>query len=121
MKILLVEDTSLLVKMLKRRLSKMGADVFVCENGLEAVEQFENFSPDLILMDMHMPVMDGYAATKEIRDRGYSGKIAALTASVMSSDVPKAIQAGCDAFIAKPIQKDFEEQIKALMDAHTDD
>jgi signal transduction histidine kinase/CheY-like chemotaxis protein len=90
-------------------LREVGAEVTLAENGKIAVqlatEMAEKNRPfDLILMDMQMPVMDGYTATKTLRDRRYTGPIVALTANAMAHDREKCLTAGCNGFITKPIQ-----------------
>ncbi|MBT4266756.1 MAG: response regulator [Deltaproteobacteria bacterium] len=117
MKILVVDDNVDIQKMLKRKLLKQDWEVFSCENGAQAIEMAWEVKPDLILMDMHMPVMDGHEATRTLRAQGYQGKIAALTASVMHKDTKAALQDGCDYFIAKPLSKDFVQDIKKMLTA----
>ena len=114
-KILLVEDDEYIKRMLSMRLGLQGHEIDQAGNGQQAVDMAINGLYDLILMDMHMPVMDGHQATRMLRDKGYNGPIVAITASVMSADSEKAIQSGCNAYIAKPIGDDFEDQVKALL------
>ena len=88
-------------------LRKAGAAVTVAENGQESLERVQSagaISFDLILMDMQMPVMDGYEATRRLRAAGYRGPILALTAHAMADDEKKCLDAGCNGYIAKPIK-----------------
>ena len=113
--ILLVEDDEMIARMISMRLQMVGYTVDRVENGLLAVERALATPFDLILMDMHMPVMDGHEATRKLRQANYSGKIVAVTASVMSVDSEAAVESGCDTFISKPIGADFEARIEALL------
>lgn len=104
-KILIVEDNELNIDMLSRRLKKKGFDVIIAVDGSEACEKAKSESPDLILMDMHIPVLDGWEATRQIKaDEQTKGiPIIALTADAMPGDREKAIEAGCDDYETKPI------------------
>jgi len=89
-------------------LEEAGAQVTHCENGRLGVEQIlvnrrEGEAPDLVLMDMQMPVMDGYEAAQALRNNGYSSPIVALTAFGMAGDELKCMEAGCDFYMRKPI------------------
>ena len=92
-------------------MKKVGAEVelaedgqIACEKALAAHAKGEPY--DVILMDMMMPRKDGYEATRELRQQGYSAPIVALTANAMKEDRSKCITAGCDNYITKPIAKD---------------
>ncbi len=104
--VLIAEDTPLLQQLERRTLEKMGLEVTVANNGKEAVELTEQYCFDAILMDMQMPEMDGIEATRILRERGITTPIIALTANVMDQHRNEFIEAGCDAFFGKPIDKD---------------
>jgi CheY-like chemotaxis protein len=105
-KILLVEDNEMNRDMLSRRLSKRGYDVLIAMDGAEGVEMARSQHPDLILMDMSLPVMHGWDATRALKadPKTSSIPIIALTAHAMSGDREKAIEAGCDEFDTKPVE-----------------
>lgn len=115
--ILLAEDGPDNQKLIRYFLQKAGHEVTLAENGLEAVklaqESVEKKSVyDLILMDMQMPELDGYAATRQLRETGYHFPIIALTAHSMSGAREECLAAGCDSFATKPIQP---EQLFAVI------
>jgi len=116
-KILIIDDDSAITKMLVRRLKKAGYGICTAENGVKGIKVAYEFLPDIILMDMHMPVMDGYQTTQTLREKGWQGPIIALTASVMAVDASRAMEAGCDHFIPKPIDLEFEVKLKAILEA----
>ena len=107
-RILLVEDNEDNLDMLLRRLERKGFDVVTAVNGEEGIAMAESTSPDLILMDMSLPVLDGWEATMRIKSNGEMNHIPiiALTAHAMIGDRDKAIKAGCDDYDTKPI--DFQ-------------
>lgn len=105
-KILLVEDNEFNRDMLSRRLIKNGFDITVAVDGVESVYLAKSVQPDLILMDMSLPVMDGWEATLRIKDDPMTRHIPviALTAHAMGQDRQKALEAGCDEYDTKPIE-----------------
>lgn len=105
-KILLVEDNEMNRDMLSRRLARKGYDVVVALDGAEGVAMARSEIPDLILMDMSLPIMSGWDATRNLKgDPGtVSIPVIALTAHAMSADREQALQAGCDDFDTKPIE-----------------
>ncbi len=105
-KILLVEDNEMNRDMLLRRLERKGYSVSIALNGAEGLEQARTEAPDLILMDMSLPVMDGWEATRQLKAGETTRHIPviALTAHAMSSDEQKAHEAGCDDFDTKPVE-----------------
>jgi CheY-like chemotaxis protein/anti-sigma regulatory factor (Ser/Thr protein kinase) len=105
-RILLADDNEDLRNLVRLLLRNLGLSVHAVENGLLAVEQALNDDVDVILMDMEMPVMDGYEAAQVLRTRGYSGTIFGLTAHAEGPETARAILAGCDAVLHKPISID---------------
>ena len=104
--ILLVDDSAENRSLIQLYLRKVGLKPEVAENGQLAVEKVSEKTFDLILMDMQMPVLDGYSATKVLRGKGYDKPIVALTANAMVDDVRRCLEAGCDSHLAKPFMKD---------------
>ncbi len=105
-KILLVEDNEMNRDMLSRRLQRRGYEVVIAVDGQEGVALAQAAAPDLILMDMSLPVMDGWEATRRLKAASETMAIPvlALTAHAMSGDREKALEAGCDDYDAKPIE-----------------
>jgi two-component system, cell cycle response regulator DivK len=105
-KILIVEDNDMNRDMLSRRLVRNGFDVVMAVNGQEGVEMTRSERPDLVLMDMSLPVMDGWEATHTLKGDAETQAIPiiALTAHAMESDRQQALEAGCDDFDTKPIE-----------------
>jgi CheY-like chemotaxis protein len=108
MKILLVEDNEMNRDMLSRRLQRRGHEIVMALDGDEGVVKAASELPDLILMDMSLPVMDGWNATRTIKANAATAHIPiiALTAHAMAADRERAMQAGCDDYDTKPIEFD---------------
>lgn len=112
---LVVEDNEINIKVLTKRLEKMGASFSIAKNGKEAVEAIMREGFDIIFMDLQMPVMDGITATQEIRKQGIETPIIAMTANVQESDRKKCFEAGMNSFIGKPFKKaDIEMVLLSL-------
>jgi two-component system cell cycle response regulator DivK len=105
-KILLVEDNEMNSDMLSRRLRRNGYEVSIAMDGQQAVDMALSERPDLILMDMSLPVIDGWEATRQIKanDATRGIPVIALTAHAMAGDREKAIEAGCEDYDTKPIE-----------------
>jgi CheY-like chemotaxis protein len=103
--ILLVEDNEMNRDMLQRRLERKGYEISTAEDGFQAIESAARLHPDLILMDLNLPNLDGWEATRRIKaDESLRGTpVVALTANAMVHDRDKAMEAGCDDFETKPI------------------
>ena len=105
-KVLLVEDNEMNRDMLSRRLQRKGFEVIIAADGREGVAKASAESPDLILLDMSLPVMDGWEAARKIKGNPETRDIPiiALTAHAMAGDREKALEAGCDDYDTKPIE-----------------
>jgi CheY-like chemotaxis protein len=117
-KILLVEDNEMNRDMLSRRLTRNGFEVVIAVNGQEGVDLAASSMPDLILMDMSLPILDGWEATRQVKANPATKAIPviALTAHAMVADKEKALAAGCDEFDTKPVELPrLLEKIKALL------
>jgi CheY-like chemotaxis protein len=117
-KILLVEDNEMNRDMLSRRLGRKGFEVVIATDGAQGVEMARSEAPDLILMDMSLPVLDGWEATRRLKADAELARIPviALTAHAMAGDREKALEAGCDDYDTKPIELSrLLGKIEALM------
>jgi two-component system, cell cycle response regulator DivK len=105
-KILLVEDNALNRDMLSRRLQRKGYQVVIAEDGQQGIDIARAEAPQLILMDMSLPVKDGWEATREIKADAATRRIPliALTAHAMAGDRERALAAGCDDYDTKPVE-----------------
>jgi CheY-like chemotaxis protein len=104
-KILLIEDNEMNRDMLSRRLTRKGFEIAIAEDGEQGVQMAQTEAPSLILMDISLPVMDGYEATRQIKANPTTRSIpvVALTAHAMSGDREKCLEAGCDEYETKPV------------------
>ena len=119
-KILLVEDNEMNRDMLSRRLLRKGYEVLIAMDGSQGVAMARTEEPDLILMDMSLPVLDGWQATRQLKaePETRSIPIIALTAHAMSTDRDKALEAGCDDYDTKPIELPrLLEKMQALLES----
>lgn len=118
MKILLVEDNEMNLDMLSRRLERKGFEIIIATDGAQGLALTQSESPDLILMDMSLPVMDGWEATRRIRalpDYGTT-PIIALTAHAVTGDRERCFEAGCNEYETKPVKFDqLMAKISALL------
>ncbi|MCC7125592.1 MAG: response regulator [Acidobacteria bacterium] len=118
MKLLLVEDNAANADMLSRRLRRRGFDVVVAGDGMAALLHARRESPDLILMDLSLPEIDGFEATRRLKASAATAQtpIIVLTAHAMRSDLEKAQAAGCDEFETKPVDFDrLMAKIEAIL------
>ncbi len=109
--ILIIDDEAKISRMLGRRLKKAGYQFLVANNGADGIQQAMSLQPDLILLDIHMPDLDGFEVIRSLRAKGYTGTVSACSASVAVRDSNLTIEAGCDYFISKPIDLTFETTI----------
>ncbi len=106
--ILLVEDNELNRDMLSRRLTRKGYRVITAEDGRQGIDLAKQNQPDVILMDLSLPVLDGWEATRLLKQSSDTRdiQVIALTAHAMAGDAEKAFEAGCDDFDTKPVELD---------------
>ena len=104
-RVLVAEDDPINQIVVRKILEKTGLEVTIANDGVEAVDKATSERYDLILMDMQMPNMDGCEATRRLRGQKYTLPIVALTANVMKNDIEECLNAGCDEFQAKPIDR----------------
>jgi CheY-like chemotaxis protein len=119
-KILLVEDNQMNRDMLSRRLARKGYEVAIAVDGQQGIEMARSETPDLILMDMSLPVLDGWEATRQLKSAPETEAIPiiALTAHAMAGDREKAVAAGCNDYDTKPIEMPrLLEKIERLLNA----
>jgi len=107
-KILLVEDNEMNRDMLSRRLARHGYEIIIAIDGVEGIEKALSESPDIILMDMSLPVVNGWEATRQLKSAQETSNIPviALTAHAMAGDRERALNAGCDDYDTKPVELD---------------
>jgi len=119
-KLLIVEDNEMNRDMLTRRLERKGFTTVVAVDGVEGIAMARSEAPDLILMDMSLPVLDGWEATRRLKaaQETRTIPIIALTAHAMESDRERALRAGCDEYDSKPIEfPRLLEKIATLLDS----
>lgn len=117
-KILLVEDNQVTIDVMRRELELLGYEVTVAKNGFEGVETASSLLPDLIIMDIAMPKVDGLQATARIRDnpRTQGIPILAATARILEADREKCLAGGCDDYITKPFTyRELGDAVKKLL------
>lgn len=117
-KILIVEDNEMNRDMLSRRLKRRGYDLVMAVDGEQGMEMAQSEAPDLILMDMSLPLLDGWEATRRLKamSQTCSIPVIALTAHAMAGDQQKAMEAGCDDYDTKPIDLNrLMEKIQSLL------
>ena len=122
-KILLVEDNEMNRDMLSRRLKKKGYEVAIAVDGQQGVDMASTENPDLILLDMSLPVMDGWEAAKRLKSDPATQQIPiiALTAHAMAGDREKSLEAGCDDYDTKPVDlKSLLGKMERLLDGDPD-
>lgn len=121
-RVLLVEDNEANADMLARRLTRQGFDILLASDGLQALEVAREAQPALVLMDISLPVIDGWEATRRLKGQAATAgiPIIALTAHAMVADRVKCVDAGCDDFETKPIDlQRLLQKMRALLGART--
>jgi two-component system, cell cycle response regulator DivK len=115
-RVLIVEDNEDNREMLRRRLERKGFEIVLALNGEEGLEKAHSAAPDLILLDMSLPRMDGWTVARILREQAVQTPILALTAHAMQGDRERALQAGCDDYDIKPVEfVRLQEKMTALL------
>ncbi|MBW4435653.1 MAG: response regulator [Pleurocapsa minor GSE-CHR-MK-17-07R] len=115
-KILIVEDNEMNLDMLSRRLERRGFGILIATDGEMGVKMAIEQHPDMVLMDMSLPIMDGWEATRAVRAAGGTMPIIALTAHAIAGDRERCLEAGCDDYETKPVKFDsLLQKIEALL------
>ena len=121
-RILLVEDNELNRDMLKRRLEKRDYEVLIAVDGEEVISTAKSESPDLVLMDLSLPMIDGWETSRRLKSeqKTQHNPITAMTANAMRGDREKALDAGCDDYDTKPVERPrLLEKIEAILEKST--
>ncbi len=122
-KVLVVEDNEMNRDMLSRRLQRRGYEVIISVDGEDGVAKARSDSPDIILMDMDLPVLDGWAATRKLKSSPETRSIPviALTAHAMAGDKERALEVGCDDYDTKPVEfSRLTEKMEKLLGKESD-
>jgi two-component system, cell cycle response regulator DivK len=115
-RILIVEDNEMNLDMLSRRLERRGFEILAATDGAAGADIAIAQQPDIVLMDMSLPVMDGWEATRTVRSRGGTMPIIALTAHAIAGDRERCIEAGCNEYETKPVKFDsLIQKIESLL------
>lgn len=118
-KVLVAEDNPSNQKLIAILLQKMGLEVTLADDGIEAVEKCDSEQFDIILMDMQMPNMNGYDATRKLRSEGLKIPIIAVTANAMTGDEQKCMDVGCNGYLSKPIDRcKLDELVSRYLPVH---
>jgi twitching motility two-component system response regulator PilH len=112
--IMIVDDALLSRKVIERMLKTRGAKIMECRNGLEAIRRLEEECPDIILLDILMPEMDGFAVLAEMKKRGIEIPVVVLSADIQNSSKEKCLELGASGFLNKPVRE--EELFAAIND-----
>jgi CheY-like chemotaxis protein/signal transduction histidine kinase len=112
--VLLVEDSRDQQRLLAHLLERAGAQVTVADHGAIALHLLTSRTFDLVLLDMHMPELDGYATARELRHRGVSTPVVAITADTLASDAERCLAAGCNGHLAKPVDRDLLHRLLGM-------
>jgi len=113
--VLLTEDNKDMVELIKLVLAESGYELVTAADGEEAVRQALEIKPDLVLMDIRMPKMDGFTATRTLRSEGFDAPIVVLTGSEKQEDRERAVQAGCNDYILKTMDM---KEVKSVLDRY---